>query len=275
MSNRKFLLLAVLLAGCAPTSEPSAAGDARSDLRITFLDVGQGDCSVVQTGGRTILIDAGPAKSGEKVVVRRLRALGVASVDMILLSHPDADHTGGVKAVLEAFPATKVVFSTEFQAHPDVVKDGFRWHQTPITIDGKTPMNVGNVRFDFLCPPWGPGGQDNDGSMFVRVSDGMASATFSGDAPSAIEEWALDQGFDPASDVLHCGHHGSRFSSGLKWLRASGARYGVLSCGRNNRYGHPHPDVLDRLAQTEIKPWRIDEAGEVTFVVRDGHLTPE
>jgi competence protein ComEC len=111
--------------------------------------------------------------------------------------------------------------------------------------------------------------------MFVRVVDGLAAATFSGDAPSSIEEWSIQQGFDPRCDVLHCGHHGSKFSSGLIWLRAAAAQYGILSCGRRNRYGHPHPDVLDRLSQVGTKAWRIDQQGEVTFVVRGGHLVPE
>jgi competence protein ComEC len=267
--RRSLLFVALCLAGCSQT--PSSG----SDLRITYLSVGQGDCTVVQTGGHTILIDAGPERAGSKVVVNRLRDLGVEQVDLILLSHPDSDHTGGVKAVLNAYPGARVAFSSVFQSHPDVQKDAYKWRQTPTWITGHQQMKVGKVVFDLLCPPWSPGGHDNDGSMFVRVVDGSAAATFSGDAPSAIEEWSIQQGFNPRCDVLHCGHHGSKFSSGLIWLRAAAARYGVLSCGRRNRYGHPHPDVLDRLRQVGTQAWRTDEQGEVTFVVRDGHLVPE
>lgn len=246
-------------------------------VRMTFLSVGQGDCAVIQAEGRTVLIDVGPRSSqydaGERMVLPKLRRLGVARVDLILLSHPDMDHMGGLAAIVRAYPDARVALSSGY-------RDDSEWRSHLATlgiprlrIDWLGPESrgrVGPLALRIACPPY-DGGNSNDGSMFVRVAWGKAAAVFSGDAPQSVEEVMLRRG-DWSAEVVKVGHHGSRTSASPAWLRAVHARWAVISCGRENSYGHPHRDVLERLTRFDEAIARTDREGDVAFELRDGHF---
>ena len=248
------------------------------DTRLTFLSVGQGDCAVFRSEGRTILIDAGPAgrgtDAGAKIIVPKLRQMGVSRVDLILLSHPDADHVGGTGAILEAYPGARIGISAVFQEDPKMRADLARWHvsEDQVTwLPSKTGLTVGGTTIRIRCPEMLPGAIDNDGSMCLRLQTGSATAVFSGDAPVSVEEKLVHED-DWSGEVMKAGHHGSRTATGDVWVKAVHPQWAILSCGRDNPYGHPHQAVVTRLEKAGISIARTDLDGDVDFSIRKAHF---
>jgi competence protein ComEC len=274
MSTRKLLPLVGVLGVAA-----AWLGHARQDpARLTFLAVGQGDCAVFQYEGRTVLIDAGPATptfdAGTRIVLPRLRALGVERVDLLLLTHPDLDHVGGVPALLAAHPEAKVGISAAYRADPEMRNHLHRWRLPEgriVWLPPEARLAVGDFGLRLHAPPLAPGADSNDGSLFVRIAGQGATAVLTGDAPAAAENQALRTG-DWSAQVLKAGHHGSRTATGDPFLRAVRPAYLVISCGRANPYGHPAPEVLDRAARYRLQLARTDREGDVEFEVRDGRF---
>lgn len=239
--------------------------------RLTFLSVGQGDCTVFQTGGHTILIDAGPntrgSDAGKRIVLPDLRKMGIDSIDLILLSHPDLDHIGGLGALLKGVRVGKVGVSSwfrkdeEFRANLAAMGCG---EDRLVWLGNEQEARVGAFTLEVACPEWHEGEDDNDGSEFVRIGSGAASAVFTGDA-SAMTEERMSVGRDWSAQLLHAGHHGSYTASGDAWLKAVHPQWAIISCGRNNSYGHPHPSVLRRLQQQGIRVARTDQEGDIAF----------
>lgn len=241
--------------------------------RITFLSVGQGDCAVFQAEGHTILIDAGPktrySDGGKRIVVPSLRRLGVNSIDMILISHPDADHTGGLAAILKGVRVGKIAIPAGFrqdEAMDRELKEAGCSPDQIVWLGPKQTAIVAGFRVQVDCPEWREGDADNDGSDFVKISKGAASVVFTGDASASIEEQMADEG-DWSAQILKLGHHGSHTATGEAWLDEVKPQWAVVSCGRSNRYGHPHRDVIERVESRGIKVARTDREGDVTFVL--------
>lgn len=257
------LLLAILvLRSGAPTT------------RLTFLAVGQGDCAVFQHAGATVLIDAGPITetfdAGERIVAPELGRLGVETIDLVLLSHPDSDHVGGLPALARRFPIGRVVIPAVFREHPEMLRvlkeariepDRVSW------LESRLALAVGHYTLRLDAPPPGtPLEDDNDGSMFVHLGGDGSSALFTGDAGFEGELRMLRRSGGWAAQVLKAGHHGSRNSTGMSLLRAATPRFAVFSCGRTNRYGHPSEATLRRVEAFSAVVVRTDREGSVTFV---------
>lgn len=258
---------AVLVVGLA--IQRTGASDAS---RLSFLSVGQGDCAVFQHAGRTVLIDVGPKTdyfdAGERLVAPELYRLDVRTIDMILISHSDADHVGGLPAVAKRLSIGKIVIPARFKASKEM-NDWLRRaaidKQQIVWLAERTVFSIGTYTFslDALNSPDLP--EDNDGSMFVRLDGPNMSAVFSGDASSAAERAMLAKGDDWSARILKAGHHGSRFSGCMEWLEAVRPTVVVVSCGRNNTYGHPAADALSRYSQMGAVVYRTDRDGTVTF----------
>jgi competence protein ComEC len=248
---------------------------------LSFLSVGQGDCAVFQHGGTTILIDSGPKNpktdAGEKIVVPDLREMGVDGVDLILLSHPDIDHVGGTGAVLKAYPGATIAVSACFRQNQQLLGLLRQWGRDPDRVKWLGPEyqgTIGDFKIRIDCPQTYPDEETNDGSMIVRLSDGAASAVFTGDAPAKVEE-AFGQVADWRSEVMKAGHHGSRSATCEDWIHAVHPEYAILSCGVNNEYHHPHREVVDRLRSAGVKMCRTDEEGDIIFDMKDGRFKRE
>jgi competence protein ComEC len=247
---------------------------------LIFLNVGQGDCAVLRDRGITLLIDDGPLKRTETsesaAVLPALRRHSIGNVDLILLSHPDMDHIGGTRAILERFPNAKVAISAEFETQPKLIHEMTQWNKAServLWLPEEATVRVGDCVLNVVCPPVTDRENDNRGSMFVRIQDQGATADFSGDAPSDIEDQIVSRGTWPA-DILHVGHHGSRTSTGERWIEAVHPSFAVISCGRDNPYGHPHRATLDRLTAHKIAVERTDLDGDLSFVPSRGHFVP-
>lgn len=240
--------------------------------RLTFLAVGQGDCIVFQHRGRTVLIDAGPKNeyvdAGERIVAPALYRLGVRTIDVVLISHPDSDHIGGLPALARRFPIGRVVAPARFADH-DEMRGWLQRSRLPadaVQWVSHGEFTVGPYRFVLDSVEAKDLTDDNDGSMFVRLTGPGLRAVFTGDASTEVEKRMLRRGGGWEAEILKAGHHGSRTSTSTEWIGAVSPKWAVFSCGRNNTYGHPNPDVAARLERHGVRLLRTDRDGSMSFL---------
>ena len=241
-------------------------------LALHFLDVGQGDAAVLRTPhGQWILIDAGPrtdrTDAGRRVVAPFLARQRAGGVALAVVSHAHADHLGGLPAVLDRFAVRQVLEPAELVADSlylglldQLDAAGIPWQAAR---DGMR-FEIDSVRFSLLHPDpaWQEWQADlNEDSAILLVEYGGFRALFPGDAGLVAERRLA--GRVGRVDVLKVGHHGSRSATGDAWLSELDPRIAVISSGAGNRYGHPHPEVLARLARHGIGPWRTDQSGHI------------
>jgi len=236
-------------------------------MRLTVLDVGQGLSVHIRTAGHDLLFDTGPpmgsrADAGDRVILPYLRWWGVRALDLLLLSHDDLDHTGGAGSLLRGLPVRRLL-----GVWPSTLAD---W--APVRRPAMAPCRAGQswtwdgVRFDILWP--GPAllDGDNNRSCVLRVEAMGQVALIPGDleAPGERALLAGDAGRLRA-DLLVLGHHGSRTSSTAAFLRAVRPREVIAAVGYRNRYRHPAPVVVRRLAAMAIPGWRTDATGALRY----------
>lgn len=230
-------------------------------MQVTVLDVGQGLSVLVRTARHALLYDTG-AGEASRVVVPQLQGLGLSRLDTLLLSHHDSDHDGAAASLLAAFPVRQL-WGAQTASAPG----------QPMTrcVAGQTWQWDG-VRFEVLWPPAvGGASDDNAHSCVVRVVGRTGAVLLPGDAPAAVEATLVARhGPALASTVLVVGHHGSRTATSGVWLEAVRPRLAIISAGALNRYRHPHPDVLGRLAAHGVAVVRTDCQGMLTLTLEAG-----
>lgn len=242
-------------------------------LTVSFLDVGQGDAIFIEgPTGRQVLVDGGRDRSVLRQLGKRMGPLD-RSIDMVVATHPDADHIGGLAGVLKKYRVDAFMTSgvpndtTPTMALEDAVTNEPILHP----VFAKRGMRVllgGGAYADVLFPDRNVEHvETNTGSIVLRVVYGSTSFFLSGDSPESVETWltrldgeALDV------DVLKAGHHGSRTSTGEALLAVATPEVVVISAGKDNSYGHPHEEVLTRIADAGAVTVSTAEEGTVTFV---------
>lgn len=249
--------------------------------RLTFLAVGQGDAIVWQDGGITMLVDTGPKSregldAGKRIVLPKLRRMGIGSIDLLLITHPDSDHIGGLGSLVDRFPAAKVVVSSAFKANEDMAwwlhQSGLR-DEKIIWVDGRNRFRFGNSTVEVAAPTILPGDSDNEGSLFVRITRGNASAVLTGDA-SVDTEIKMQRELKWQAQVLKAGHHGSRTSTSEAFVKSINPTWAVVSCGRDNKFEHPHRSVLQTFDRNAVKVYRTDLQGDIAFEAREDGFVP-
>jgi len=258
----------------AATTAPLAPS--RGHFWVVALDVGQGDAIALALGGRWWLVDAGPrtprADAGESVVLPFFRWAAVRSLDALVLTHDDSDHTGGARAVLAELPVARTLAPAPRAGVPGPLA---RFSGRAIRLG---EVLEGSPRLAVLWPPppdsatrfWEHPvtSSDNGAVAVLEVGEGAGRALLAADADSAVES-ALDVAPDLA--LLKVAHHGSASSSGALFLDRVRPRIAALSVGRNNRFGHPDPRALARLAAAGARIERTDLEGALWFdLSRDG-----
>lgn len=242
--------------------------------QVTVLDVGQGLAVHVRTEGHDLLFDTGPQYSpetdaGERIVVPYLRAEGVRHLDMLVVSHNDADHSGGAGSVLEELDVRDLRASVPWYS---------KLHQAPIPLhdclDGQR-WEWDGVRFSFLNPAPEQIGAGNEGSCVLRIAVGGQVVLLTGDAEKFAEAAMLAKyGSSLRADIIVVPHHGSRGSSSEEFVYATRARYAVFTAGYLNRYHHPAPDVVARYMKIGAVLLRSDTDGAVRFGLNNTQIEP-
>jgi competence protein ComEC len=262
-----------------------------AELTVTFLDVGQGDAALVRTPeGHTLLIDAGglvgsPVDTGAVAIAPVLRAQRVRRVDRVVLSHPHPDHFLGLAAATKGV-SVGAIWDTGQGEHEGTqgayaaFLRAARRQGVPVLGPAQVcgEHRLGELRVTVLapCPGVPEGVSANDGSFVLHLRYGARSFLFVGDAEHEAERTMLlraAQGASLRADVLKVGHHGSRTSSSPEFLRAVAPTIGVIGTGVRNRFGHPHAQTLESLAQQGIGVYRTDLDGSVTVRTNGRTLT--
>lgn len=265
------LLLAVmiLLIGLPAHSMTSFAANP-DKMEVHFIDVGQGDATLIICGDHAMLIDAGDDSKGT-AIQNYLNKQKIKTLDYLILTHPDSDHIGGAPVIITKFEITKVFVS-------NYEKDNKTYQKLIQALDHKrlkyttpqvgTEYALGTATITILAPN-DEYDDPNDASIALIVRNGDNTFLFTGDAGADAEEDILDNEIDISADVYKVGHHGSKYSTSEEFLEAVSPEYAVISCAEGNTYGHPHAETLNTLRTNGVKVYRTDEEGTI-IAVSDG-----
>lgn len=247
------------------------------DLEVRYIDVGQGDSTLVLLpDGKNMLIDAG-TNSGAKSLVKELKNSGIEKIDYLIATHPHEDHIGGMDNVINEFEIGKIYMpkvdssqtptTKTYEDVLDAVSDkGLKISRGK---GGDRIIKGENLDIMFVAPNSSKYSDLNSYSIAVKVVYGKNSFLFMGDAEQDSEKEIIDSGYNIEANVLKCGHHGSNTATSKDFVEKVSPKYAVISCGKKNSYGHPHEETLDTLNEFGVKIYRTDTDGTVT-VKSDG-----
>lgn len=279
-----FLILSLVLCGCeiaapppnpdSPATGTTAAVFSDSDtLTVHFIDVGQADCALIECGGDYMLIDGGNVEDGS-LVVTYLEEQGVEELEYVICTHAHEDHVGGLPAVLAVYPTANVLAPTK--TYSSKVFDDFMYYVDQqgleVTIPAPGDILTLNTVTATVLGPVESYAETNDTSIVVKLEFGDTAFLFTGDMETSAENDMLDywEGrMDWNVDVLKVGHHGSSTSSSYRFVYETDPEYAIISCGKNNSYGHPHDEIVDRYQDAGVPMFRTDELGTI-IAVSDG-----
>lgn len=235
-------------------------------LEVHYIDVGQGDATLIKCGSHAMLIDGGNNNKGTTVQLY-LKKQGVESLDYVIGTHPDADHIGGLDVIVYKYNCDTVIMpdyekdTKTYQELVDVIHDKNMKITYPVVGE---QYALGEAKFTIIAPNSNSyGGNANDYSVAILLEYGKNRFLFTGDAEEASEAEMLTNRIDISADVYKVAHHGSRSASTQEFLNAVHPKYAVISCGEGNSYGHPHAEVLNRLRSMGVEVFRTDEQGSI------------
>ena len=258
------ILLFLLFACGLPADQPSIiSGD--SSFTAYFIDVGQADSALIVCDGETMLIDGGNADDSD-LIYTFLKDHGVSHLETIIATHAHEDHVGGLAGALNYTSAGVALCPvTEYnsKAFGNFVKS-LNEQGILITVPkhGDT-FKLGSAEVQVVGPIH-PSDEPNNTSIMLRITYGVTSFLFTGDAERVEEADILEAGYDLSATVLKVGHHGSDTSTTYPFLREIMPQYAVISCGKDNSYGHPHENTLSRLRDADMTVYRTDMQGTIT-----------
>lgn len=273
------LAVVLMLSGCALELELGSPADTSSGsrqnegrLRVIFLDVGQGASQLlISPSGKTMLIDAGN-NDREQAMLDYLKEYGVNRLDIVIGTHPDADHIGGLDRVIDHVDIGEI-YMPKIQANTKTFESlllsiknkglKVKTAKAGLVLEWDEDVQV------TMVAPVQTYDDKNNMSAVVKVVYGDTSYLLTGDAERQSEKDMIESGADLQADVMLIGHHGSKSSTTLSFLKKVAPQYGVIQVGENN-YGHPTSTVLDRLSKQGIEVYRNDLHGTVE-IASDGH----
>lgn len=239
-------------------------------MYVSFIDVGQGNCTLLRCGGKAILVDSGEVGAAQ-TVINYIKNLGIDELNCVLVTHPHTDHMGAMTKILYEFKIDDLIM-------PEIPEEIIPTNKTYEKFLTAVSDNAGNViaakpgeTYSYgeitleIFAPLRDYDNLNDMSAVSRIRYGDTSVMFTGDATTTVEKDLLKKNIDYSATVLNVGHHGSKTSSSEAWLRAVNPKYAVICCGVNNDYGHPHSVITKRLEKLGIKYFETDLLGTIVF----------
>ena len=251
----------------------SSSVKASNGLNIHMIDIGQGDSILLECDESYMLIDAGENDKGG-VVVDYLKKHNISKLDYALITHPHSDHYGGFKTVFESVEPESIVMT-------EAMNTTRTWEKLVDYIDNKKynvifpktndTINLGSSKLTMYVPKVTD--SLNNCSIIVRAEYNGMSALFTGDAEKSEEKDILNAGFDVSANVLKMGHHGSSTSTGNNFLAAVNPEIALISCGKNNDYGHPHKETVAKLNKNNIPMFRTDVYGSIVVNLNNNTIS--
>lgn len=251
------------------TQQTSAQTDA--NFAVHFVDVGQGDCTLVESNGEYLLIDAGE-NGHETEVLNYLRSMNIEKLDYIIVTHQHSDHIGGMPEVLAEFECDNLIMPrlTKEQTPTNSTYKAFLkavQSSEAKVISAKPGLSyaLGSATFEILGPVTDDAEDINSMSAVTKITYGESSFLITGDAETEEELEIIDNGAELDCDVLRAGHHGSSTSSCKDFLNAVTPEICVISCGADNDYGHPHDKAMNRIKKHTEEIYRTDICGSIVM----------
>ena len=253
----------------AGLSSPVSAVE--GDVSVHFIDVGQGDCELIKTQNKAVLIDCGE-KEYYADVIDYIKTQKIEYIDYVIVTHPHSDHAGGMSFILDEFDIGTVIMPKIQESVTPTTSTYIRLLKSienkNITVEyaeaGKE-YTLDDVKMTLLSPV-----QDyddlNNYSVAVKLVHGENSFLFTGDIEKEAENDIIENGYNISADVLKVAHHGSSTSSQKKFINAVSPNYAVIEVGSPNSYNHPNADTIQRLENKEITIYRTDLYGNIVFV---------
>lgn len=259
------LAVSILIGAVSFTPTSTLAAPTKADeMKVHFIDVGQGDSTLITCGDHSMLIDTGDDSKGT-TIQNYLKKQKVENLDYLILTHPDADHIGGAPVIITKFNINKVFMS-------DYEKDNKTYQKLIQALDNKqlkysTPKVgsqyfLGTAKITILAPN-AEYDNPNDSSIALSIQNGNNKFLFTGDASESAEEDIVKNNDDISADVYKAGHHGSKYSTSKDFFKAVNPKYAVISCGEDNSYGHPHAETLNTFRTNGVSVYRTDEDGTI------------
>ena len=237
-------------------------------LTLSFIDVGQGDSTLLYAENMAVLIDGGEKEYGE-TIINELSSIGIEKLDLLIATHPHSDHIGALPYVLDNIKCDKVIMP-KLPENLVPVTAVYKNFLTAVKNNGANAsyayVNDEFVFDDIRLTILGPityKSDLNNSSLVVRIDYGETSFLIGGDEEQAVEKEIIKAGIDVDVDLLHCGHHGSKYSTCDEFLNAVSPKYAIISVGEGNSYGHPHEETLVRLNNYNVKFYRTDLDGTI------------
>lgn len=248
--------------------DPDLQAHHSGDLTVDFIDVGQAEAILITTSeGNTMLIDAGD-NSDEDYMVEFLNKKGIKKLDFVIGTHPHADHIGGLDSVIRNFEIgqiymPKVAHTTKtFEDVLLAVKEkGLK------IMTAKAGVTLGlddRMQIEMMGPVSDSYSNLNDYSAVIRLKYGTMTFLFTGDAEKISEHEMIEEGYPLNAVVLNLGHHGSNTSTTDEFLAAVNPKYAVISSGKDNKYGHPDKDIIQKLEDNNIEYFNTQTDGTIT-----------
>ena len=264
-----FAVVSVIMFVTGPKDQTEDVSlNSQTQLAVRFIDVGEGDCSVVKTPeGKAVMIDTG-LREYRTQMLTSLESMGINSLEALILTHSHDDHIGSAASLFDALDISELVLPNvaDYSAYKDVIEAAQAKGAKITRAASPKRMVLDGAVFDFLYD--GSDSEDfgSNSSIVIRLTFGKVSFLFTGDMEEPQERALLEEMTDLRSQVLKIGHHGSETSSCEDFLEEVSPEYAVISVGRDNSYGHPDLAVLERLENECKKIFRTDKNSDVTAV---------
>lgn len=264
--------------GCTDINTPGTGNTdnivKNKGFNVHFIDVGQGDSTLLECDGEYMLIDAGEIDKGEDVV-KYLEKYNVDKLEYAVITHPHTDHYGGMQQVLEDVTVEKIIMTEAYSTT-------YKWEKLIDYIDennynvifpkSNDTFTIGDCTLTTFVP-YDYGDNLNNASIIFNAEYKGMSALFTGDAEKPAEEQAITSGFNVSANLLSAGHHGSSTSTGKKLFNSAKPQLAVISCGKNNDYGHPHKEITSLFKKNNVPYLRTDEQGSIVVNMADDKIS--